>query len=339
MSCSLPQLQVESRQYPVTIHFNRRTPDDYVEEALRKVCKIHTTLQPGNILVFVTGQQEVHSLCRALRGRFGCCQREGGYDSDVPESEVIGEEGEGEAYGWDEGEEEEEERREAGASVDFYMSLKVLPLYSLLSSAQQAKVSVTRCQLVEGESQEMSLVTCSATDDLRPMEVGSCDLDSCSASYLAKDGTVFSMQHVQKQAASSSRQHKFTSLHSLPYSCPAPLRSPLGLLVSPSSLPQVLCVPPPPPLRFCVPLFTPIRFVPPQVLCPPPLPPQVLCPLCPLSLLPQVFVPPPEGMRLCVVATNVAETSLTIPNIKYVVDTGKVKRRYYDKVTGISTFR
>ena len=47
------------------------------------------------------------------------------------------------------------------------------------------------------------------------------------------------------------------------------------------------------------------------------------------SLLPaeqqrRVFEPPPEGHRLVVVATNVAETSLTIPNIYYVVDTGKV---------------
>lgn len=53
----------------------------------------------------------------------------------------------------------------------------------------------------------------------------------------------------------------------------------------------------------------------------------------------KVFQPPPEGTRLCVVATNVAETSLTIPNIKYVVDTGMVKRRYYDKVTGVSSFK
>lgn len=37
-----------------------------------------------------------------------------------------------------------------------------------------------------------------------------------------------------------------------------------------------------------------------------------------------VFKNPPLGSRLCVIATNVAETSLTIPNIKYVVDTGKV---------------
>ncbi|CAJ0930661.1 unnamed protein product [Ranitomeya imitator] len=53
----------------------------------------------------------------------------------------------------------------------------------------------------------------------------------------------------------------------------------------------------------------------------------------------KVFRPPPSGTRLCVVATNVAETSLTIPGIKYVVDCGKVKKRYYDKVTGVSSFR
>ncbi|XP_032287366.1 probable ATP-dependent RNA helicase DHX37 isoform X3 [Phoca vitulina] len=53
----------------------------------------------------------------------------------------------------------------------------------------------------------------------------------------------------------------------------------------------------------------------------------------------QVFQPPPEGTRLCVVATNVAETSLTIPGIKYVVDCGKVKKRHYDRVTGVSSFR
>lgn len=51
-----------------------------------------------------------------------------------------------------------------------------------------------------------------------------------------------------------------------------------------------------------------------------------------------VFKDPPPGCRLCIIATNVAETSLTIPNIKYVVDTGKIKNKVYDNVTGISTF-
>ena len=41
----------------------------------------------------------------------------------------------------------------------------------------------------------------------------------------------------------------------------------------------------------------------------------------------RVFQNPPEGVRLILIATNVAETSLTIPNIRYVVDSGKVKKR------------
>lgn len=53
----------------------------------------------------------------------------------------------------------------------------------------------------------------------------------------------------------------------------------------------------------------------------------------------QVFRPPPAGARLCVVATNVAETSLTIPGVKYVVDCGRVKKRFYDRVTGVSSFK
>merc|ERR1719154_4526 len=52
----------------------------------------------------------------------------------------------------------------------------------------------------------------------------------------------------------------------------------------------------------------------------------------------QIWEGAPAGSRLCVVATNVAETSLTIPGVKYVVDTGKVKVKHYDKVTGVSTF-
>jgi ATP-dependent RNA helicase DHX37/DHR1 len=38
----------------------------------------------------------------------------------------------------------------------------------------------------------------------------------------------------------------------------------------------------------------------------------------------RVFEPPPPGTRLCVIATNVAETSITISSVKYIVDCGKV---------------
>ncbi|RPD63130.1 P-loop containing nucleoside triphosphate hydrolase protein [Lentinus tigrinus ALCF2SS1-6] len=53
----------------------------------------------------------------------------------------------------------------------------------------------------------------------------------------------------------------------------------------------------------------------------------------------QVFQPPPPGTRLVVVSTNVAETSLTIPGIRYVVDCGRAKERRYDVANGIQAFQ
>ena len=51
-----------------------------------------------------------------------------------------------------------------------------------------------------------------------------------------------------------------------------------------------------------------------------------------------VFEPPPAGKRLCVVATNIAETSITIPNIRYVVDSGRAKQKRLDPVTQATSF-
>ena len=52
----------------------------------------------------------------------------------------------------------------------------------------------------------------------------------------------------------------------------------------------------------------------------------------------QVFQPLPEGHRLIVVATNVAETSITIPGIRYVVDCGRAKKKVLHADTGVSRF-
>lgn len=52
----------------------------------------------------------------------------------------------------------------------------------------------------------------------------------------------------------------------------------------------------------------------------------------------KVFEPPPLGSRLIVLATNVAETSLTIPGIRYVFDTGRSKERKYNLNTGVQSF-
>ncbi|WVO12956.1 hypothetical protein L204_100565 [Cryptococcus depauperatus] len=52
-----------------------------------------------------------------------------------------------------------------------------------------------------------------------------------------------------------------------------------------------------------------------------------------------VFRPPPEGHRLVIVATNVAETSVTIPGIRYVVDSGRAKERRNDSSNGVQSFQ
>ncbi|KAJ4911098.1 RNA helicase family protein [Raphanus sativus] len=52
----------------------------------------------------------------------------------------------------------------------------------------------------------------------------------------------------------------------------------------------------------------------------------------------RVFAPAPIGFRKVVLATNIAETSIAIPGIRYVVDPGWVKARTYDPSKGMETF-
>lgn len=52
----------------------------------------------------------------------------------------------------------------------------------------------------------------------------------------------------------------------------------------------------------------------------------------------RVFQPPPEGSRLVVLATNVAETSLTIPGIRYVFDCGRAKEKRHNQQSGVQSF-
>ena len=204
-----PVVSVESRQFPVTVHFNKRTPDDYVNEAFRKVCKIHRTLPQGGILVFLTGQAEVHGLCRKLKKTFP-------YDPKKIKSQKKME--------------KDEQSDDDDLDLDNY---PVNPAFE------------------DREAEDEDLGEGVEDEDF--------DLDDSA----------------------------FTSLID-------------------KNLPM-----------FVLPLYS----------------------LLSSQQQAKVFQTPPKEARLCVVATNVAETSLTIPNIKYVVDTGMVKRRYYDKVTGVATFK
>ena len=50
-----------------------------------------------------------------------------------------------------------------------------------------------------------------------------------------------------------------------------------------------------------------------------------------------IFEPPPEGVRRIILATNIAETSVTIPDVVHVVDTAKIKEQRFDPERHISS--
>ncbi|XP_016058614.1 PREDICTED: probable ATP-dependent RNA helicase DHX37 [Miniopterus natalensis] len=228
-----PVIRVESRQFPVTVHFNKRTPlEDYSGECFRKVCKIHRMLPAGGILVFLTGQAEVHALCRRLRRAFPQDRRRPPDQEDQEDSVA-------------ETRKFKKSRARARKAQAATLPKISLDCYSVLPVGEDA----------EDREAEMGEEEAALGSDL--------DLDLGD-----------------HEDSGGEQPDASLPLHVLPlYSLLAPEKQA------------------------------------------------------------KVFQPPPEGTRLCVVATNVAETSLTIPGIKYVVDCGKVKKRHYDRVTGVSSFR
>jgi ATP-dependent RNA helicase DHX8/PRP22 len=57
----------------------------------------------------------------------------------------------------------------------------------------------------------------------------------------------------------------------------------------------------------------------------------------PSEMQSRIFDPPPAGSRKCVVATNIAEASLTIDGIYYVIDPGFCKQKAYNAKMGMDS--
>uniref|UniRef100_T1GM52 ATP-dependent RNA helicase DHX8 n=1 Tax=Megaselia scalaris TaxID=36166 RepID=T1GM52_MEGSC len=57
----------------------------------------------------------------------------------------------------------------------------------------------------------------------------------------------------------------------------------------------------------------------------------------PSEMQTRIFDPAPAGSRKCIIATNIAETSLTIDGIFYVVDPGFVKQKVYNSKTAMDS--
>lgn len=61
-----PLLAVPGRTHPVEIFYTAEPERDYVEAAMRTVLQIHATEPEGDILLFLTGEEEIEDACRKI---------------------------------------------------------------------------------------------------------------------------------------------------------------------------------------------------------------------------------------------------------------------------------
>jgi ATP-dependent RNA helicase DHX8/PRP22 len=70
-----PIFTIPGRTYPVEILYAREPESDYVDAALKTVETIHLTEPPGDILLFLTGKEEIDSCCEVLDARMKMLQK------------------------------------------------------------------------------------------------------------------------------------------------------------------------------------------------------------------------------------------------------------------------
>lgn len=81
MEC--PILHIPGRTFPVDILYTKEPEFDYLDAALMTVMQIHLSEPPGDILVFLTGQEEIDTSCEILFERMKAL------GPDVPELIVL----------------------------------------------------------------------------------------------------------------------------------------------------------------------------------------------------------------------------------------------------------
>ncbi|XP_075890985.1 ATP-dependent RNA helicase DHX8 [Nelusetta ayraudi] len=78
-----PIFTIPGRAFPVEILYTREPETDYLDASLMTVMQIHLTEPPGDILVFLTGQEEIDTACEILYERMKSL------GPDVPELIIL----------------------------------------------------------------------------------------------------------------------------------------------------------------------------------------------------------------------------------------------------------
>ena len=62
-----PLFEVHGWRHPVEVFYTQEPQPDYVEAAIRTVLMIHRIEDPGDILLFLTGEEEIEDACRKIK--------------------------------------------------------------------------------------------------------------------------------------------------------------------------------------------------------------------------------------------------------------------------------
>ncbi|ORZ36165.1 P-loop containing nucleoside triphosphate hydrolase protein [Catenaria anguillulae PL171] len=284
-----PVINVQARQFPVTVHFNRRTPDNHILEAYKKVCKIHKRLPPGGILVFMTGQNEIYDLVNRLKKKFPAKEAAAVEVEPVTGSAKgkRGKKGKAVQPPSKVAIVHDEPKDDASATLEDRMAEMDTGLVRRATVSSEARA-------VESQSKRGDTV------QLKPTEGLSAPSPASAAGTEAEEDLEEFLLSEDEDDMDADLDDDFDPAERDDYAD--------GDSDDDDDEPAA-------PLHV-LPLYS----------------------LLSTDQQMRVFDKVPEGHRLCVVATNVAETSLTIPGIRYVVDCGKVKEKVYDSSTSIQNF-
>ncbi|PKS10591.1 hypothetical protein jhhlp_002345 [Lomentospora prolificans] len=64
-----PEFFIPGRTFPVDIMFHKSPVEDYVDQAVQQVLSIHVSQDSGDILVFMTGQEDIEVTCELVQKR------------------------------------------------------------------------------------------------------------------------------------------------------------------------------------------------------------------------------------------------------------------------------
>ncbi|KAF8030142.1 hypothetical protein BT93_E2541 [Corymbia citriodora subsp. variegata] len=296
-----PVLEVPTRQYPVTIHFSKRTEIlDYIGQAYRKVISINKRLPPGGVLVFVTGQREVEHLCQKLRKASrqlinqtskGNGENDLNAVSELNNTEGVNLKEIDEAYRLD--------TNQVHQQTDRFSSYE----------EDQFDVSEEESDASHDSGSDSDWETID-DDAAHPLDKNPSDDDGLSE-VLGEEGTLASLKAAFEALTNKiPSKCKTESTNSTNQEGGHSDGMDLSMGKNRTDNGSYAC-----PMHV-LPLYAMLPAA--QQLC--------------------VFEEVKEGTRLVVIATNVAETSLTIPGIKYVVDTGREKVKSYNSSNGMETY-